>query len=102
MPSGAGIIVYRGARDTVYRIKYVDGGGRQVMETLGGEREGWTRKKAEAELRERLVRRRLVEAFGPMPLGAIRPRHVAEYVAGVSSSYSAATVNRDVDLLHAI
>jgi hypothetical protein len=40
----------------VWRIKYADSGGRQVMETLGLEREGWTRCKAEAELRERLVR----------------------------------------------
>jgi integrase len=113
------------------------------METLGPEREGWNRKKAEAELRERLVRverkayrrpapltfgeyaaawfregpkrrgwkpsttsqyrsveERLVEHFGPIPLQAIRPRHIAEYVAG--SKQGAAVVGRDVDLLHAI
>jgi hypothetical protein len=46
--------------------------GRQVMETLGPEREGWTGRKAEAELRERLVR---VEKRGwrrPAPLTFFR------------------------------
>jgi site-specific recombinase XerC len=33
-----------------------DADGRQQMETLGAERDGWTRRKAESELRERLVR----------------------------------------------
>ena len=124
MPRGAALIPYHGKRGTVWRIKYADAEGRQVMETLGPEREGWDRKKAEAELRERLVRverkgyrrpkptrfrdyaetwfsegerrrqwkpatvrayrfvrERLVDHFGPMPLGAIRPRHVAAFVA---------------------
>jgi integrase len=145
MPSGACVIRYAGKRGVVFRIKYADAEGRQVMETLGPEREGWTERKAEAELRERLVRverrgwrrpapltfseyaetwfsegesrrrwklatvaqyrsikQRLVEHFGPMPLAAIRPRHVAEYVAAASASYGAATVSRDVSLLHAI
>lgn len=56
MPSGAGVIRYEGKRGVVWRIKYADATGLQVMETLGPEREGWTRRKAEAELRERLVR----------------------------------------------
>jgi integrase len=143
--SGAGVIRYDGKRGVVWRIKYLDAAGKQVMETLGPEREGWTEKKAEAELRERLVRverknyrrpgpltfatyaetwfsegkatrgwqdstaaqyrsvrRRLVDHFGPMPLAAIRPRHVAEYVASASSELGAETVSRDVSLLHAI
>ena len=37
-------------------MKYVDADGQQVMETVGAERDGVTRKQAEAELRERLVR----------------------------------------------
>lgn len=145
MPRGAAVIPYHGKRGTVWRIKYADADDRQVMETLGPEREGWTRKKAEAELRERLVRverksyrrpapltfseyattwfaegatrrrwkpstvaqyrsleRRLVEHFGPIPLGAIRPRHIAEYVADKSGEYGASVVVRDVALLHAI
>jgi integrase len=56
MPSGAAVIPYHGKRGTTWRIKYVDADGCQVMETLGAERGGWTRRKAEAELRERLVR----------------------------------------------
>jgi hypothetical protein len=132
-------------RGVVWRIKYADADGRQVMETLGPEREGWTGRKAGAELRERLVRveargwrrpapltfagyaetwfaegaarrrwksatvaqyrsvrRRLVDHFGPFPLAAIRPRHVAEYVAEATGDLGAATVSRDVSLLHAI
>jgi integrase len=144
MPSGA-VVRYDGKRGTVWRIKYDDADGLQVMETLGPEREGWTEKKARTELRERLVRverkgyrrpaplsfaeyaetwfaegasrrrwktstakqyrsarRRLVEHFGPMPLAAIRPRHVAAFVAEVSKDYAANTVHRDVSTLHAI
>jgi integrase len=37
-----------------------------------------------------------------MPLAAIRPRHVAAFVAEVSKDYAAETVNRDVSILHAI
>jgi integrase len=55
MPDGAGVIVYEGKRGRVFRVKFRDAGGRQVMETLGRESEGWTRKKAEEELRARLV-----------------------------------------------
>lgn len=145
MPSGACVVEYRGKRGTVWRVKYADADGRQVMETVGAERDGVTRKQAEAELRERLVRverrgyrrpkpitfaeyarawfeegetrrrwrsstvlqyrsirRRLVDHFGVMPLAAIRPRHVAEYVAEQSGDLGAATVSRDVSILHAI
>jgi integrase len=56
MPRGAAVIPYDGKRGRVWRVKYADADGKQVMETLGAEAEGWTRRKAEAELRERLVR----------------------------------------------
>jgi Phage integrase, N-terminal SAM-like domain len=49
-------------------VKYADADGQQVQETVGAERDGATRKQAEAELRERLVR---VERKGyrrPKPL----------------------------------
>jgi integrase len=65
---GAGVIRYAGKRGVVWRIKYVDAEGTQVQETLGPESEGWTRKKAKAELRERMVK---VEKKGwrkPSPL----------------------------------
>jgi integrase len=143
MPSGACVLRYQGARGVVWRVKYRDASGKQVMETLGPEQEGWNRRKAEAELRERLVRverkgyrrpapltfaeyaerwfsegerrrgwkpstalqyrtvrARLVDHFGPMSLAAIRPRDVAAYVA--SLTLGAATISRDVSLLHAI
>jgi integrase len=143
MPRGAAVVEYRGKRGTVWRIKYADADGKQAMETIGAERDGVTRKKAEAELRERLVRverksyrrpspttfanytatwleegktrrrwakrtvvqyrsilKRLGEFFGPMPLGAIRPRHVAEYVAEQRKQFEASTVSRDVSVLH--
>ena len=145
MPSGACIIAYRGKRDTTWFVKFQDADGRQVKQRLGPEGEGWTKRKAERELRHRLadverkawrkpraltfaeyagtwfaegekrrrwkpttvaqyrsVRERLVAEFGPLSLDAIRPRHVAAYVAAMSDSYGAATVSRDVSVLHAI
>ena len=68
MPRGAAVVEYRGKRGTVWRIKYADADGKQAMATIGAERAGVTRKKGEAELRERLVR---VERKGyrrPRPL----------------------------------
>jgi integrase len=56
MPRGAAVIKYEGKRGVVFRIKYTDGAGRQVQETLGPAAEGWSRTKAKAELRERLVK----------------------------------------------
>ena len=56
------------ARGTVWRIKFADADGKQVMETVGKEADGVTRKVADAALRERLVR---VERMGyrrPRPL----------------------------------
>ena len=50
MPRGAAVLEYRGKRGRVRRIKYSDADGKQMMETLGPEREGWNRRKAEAEL----------------------------------------------------
>jgi len=55
MPSGACVVRYEGARGVVWRIKYADADGKQVMETVGAERDSVTRKHAEAELRERLA-----------------------------------------------
>ena len=112
------------------------------METVGAERDGWTKAKAEAELRERLVRverkgyrrpermtfgpyartwleqaekrrgwkpstrttrrrqvRRLGERFEAQALGAIKPRHVAEYVdERLSEGDMPATIGGDLDV----
>jgi integrase len=45
---------YEGKRGVVWRIRYRDASGRRILETLGKE-PAWTRKKAETELRRRLV-----------------------------------------------
>jgi site-specific recombinase XerD len=55
VPSGAAVIRYDGARGLVWRIKYIDGNGRQVKETLGRAKDGWTKRRAEAALRARLT-----------------------------------------------
>ncbi len=55
MPSGSAVIRYDGKRGTVWRIKYVDADGHQVMETLGSKRDGWTETKAERALGARLA-----------------------------------------------
>jgi integrase len=68
MASGSGVIEYQGKRGTVWRIKYRDADGRQVMETVGGERDGVTRKQAASELRERLVRVERRHYRKPQPL----------------------------------
>jgi len=68
MPSGSAVIRYDGKRGIVWRIKYADAAGQQVMETVGAERDGVTRKQAEAELRERLVRVERKAYRRPKPL----------------------------------
>lgn len=45
---------YKGQRGVVWRIRYQDATGRRVLETLGKE-PAWNRKRAQAELRRRLV-----------------------------------------------
>jgi integrase len=45
---------YEGTRGVVWRIRYRDASGRRIMETLGKE-PAWNRKRAEKELRRRLV-----------------------------------------------
>jgi integrase len=144
MPSGAAVIRYAGKRGVVWRVKYADATGAQIMETLGREPE-CDRRKAERELRHRLtdverkrwqrpkpitfrlyaeswyeacqrrrdwrpstvkIRRkvldRLLEYFGPMRLGSVRPSHVAHYVASALTTYAPATVTQDVGVLHDI
>jgi len=55
MPSGACVLRYEGARGVVWRVKYRDATGKQVMETVGHERDGWTRRKAERALGAKLA-----------------------------------------------
>jgi len=61
MPSGAAVIEYHGKRGTVYRAKFRDTEGAQVMRTLGRAADGWTRQRAEREigkLLDKVVRER--------------------------------------------
>ena len=55
MPRGACVIPYDGKRGRVWRVKYADADGKQVMETLGSERDGWTQRKAERSLGAKLA-----------------------------------------------
>jgi integrase len=55
MPEGACVIRYVGKRGVVWYLKFVDAAGTQIKERLGREKDGWTRRKAEAALRHRLA-----------------------------------------------
>lgn len=68
MPRCAAVVPRTGKRGTTWSIKYQDASGEQVWERLGTDREGWTRRKAEAELRERLVRVERKNWRRPRPL----------------------------------
>ena len=52
--SGA-VVEHRSARGPVFRLRYADASGRRVCETLGLKAEGWTQRRAEQALSERLV-----------------------------------------------
>lgn len=82
MASGC-VIERRGPRGLVYYAKYRDASGVQVKERLGSPAEGWTRRKADAALRQRLVR---VEQEGYK-----RPPRVsfAEFADGWLADYTA-------------
>ena len=45
MPRGAAVVRYEGKRGRVWRIKYRDAAGKQVLETLGPE-PPWTERQA--------------------------------------------------------
>lgn len=55
MPAQAAVMKYAGKRGTTWSIKYRDASGKQIREGLGKASDGWTKKKAEAALRARLV-----------------------------------------------
>jgi len=56
MPSGACVIRREGKRGVVvWSVKYRDADGRQVKERLGRDADGWTERKAKAELEARLT-----------------------------------------------
>jgi hypothetical protein len=53
--NGGSVIRYEGARGTTWRIKFRDATGRQVMESVGREADGWTERKAQRALGARLA-----------------------------------------------
>jgi len=55
MRDGACVIRYDGKRGTVWRLKYRDANSVQVQETLGRAADGWSKRKAEEQLRARLT-----------------------------------------------
>ncbi|HUP22978.1 MAG TPA: tyrosine-type recombinase/integrase [Thermoanaerobaculia bacterium] len=74
---------YEGTHGVVWRIRYRDASGRRVLETLGKE-PAWSRKRAEQELRRRLVD---IEREGyvhpeKITLAAFCERWLSEYLPG--------------------
>jgi integrase len=74
---------YQGTRGVVWRIRYRDATGRRILETLGKE-PAWSRKRAEAELRHRLVdvERDGYQAPGKLTFAAFTQRWLAEHLPG--------------------
>jgi integrase len=82
MPRGAAVVRYEGKRGAVWRIKYRDAAGKQVLETLGPE-PPWTERKAERELGKRLAA--VDEGFRKperVTFGEFAGRFVREYLPG--------------------
>jgi integrase len=84
MPSGAAVIRYAGKRGVVWRIKYADATGRQVMETFGPEREGWNGQRAERELGKRLdrVERERYRKPRKLTFAVFAARFLVDYLPG--------------------
>ena len=82
MPRRSGsVVLHTATRGVVVRLRYQDGSGRRVCETLGLEQDGWTQRRAEEALRERLVdvkRDRLTKA---------RPLRFDEYARDALETY---------------
>ena len=74
---------YEGKRGVVWRVRYRDASGRRILETLGKE-PAWNRKKAETELRRRLVdvERDGYRAPDKQTFAAFAERWLTEYLPG--------------------
>jgi integrase len=82
MPRGAAVVRYRGKRGAVWRIKYRDAAGEQMLETLGPE-PPWTERKAQRELGKRLAA--VDEGFRKpdrVTFGDFAERFVNDYLPG--------------------
>jgi integrase len=78
------VVRYEGRRGLVFRIKYRDATGRQVMETLGPAAAGWTERMARRELRNRLtdVQRDGYRKPERLTFEAFAERFKADYLPG--------------------
>ena len=74
---------YQGPRGVVWRIRYRDATGRRILETLGKE-PAWTHKRAQTELRRRLVdvERDHYTAPDKTTFAAFADRWLTEYLPG--------------------
>lgn len=82
MPRGAAVVRYEGKRGDVWRIKYRDAAGKQVLETLGPEPPG-TERMAQRELGKRLAA--VDEGFRKpdrVTFGDFAQRFVDDYLPG--------------------
>src|SRR6266542_106604 len=82
MPRGAAVVRYEGKRGAVWRIKYRDAAGKQVLETLGAE-PPWTERMAQRELGKRLAA--VDEGFRKpdhVTFGDFADRFVHDYLPG--------------------
>jgi integrase len=82
MPRGAAVVRYEGKRGPVWRIKYRDAAGKQVLETLGPE-PPWTERMAQRELGKRLAA--VDEGFRKpdrVTFGDFADRFVSDYLPG--------------------
>jgi len=74
---------YEGKRGVSWRIRYRDASGRRILETLGKE-PAWNRKRAETELRRRLVdvERAGYRAPDKLTFAEFAERWLSEYLPG--------------------
>jgi integrase len=82
MPRGAAVVRYEGKRGPVWRVKYRDAAGKQVLETLGPE-PPWTERLAQRELGKRLAA--VDEGFRKpdrVTFGDFADRFVSDYLPG--------------------
>ena len=82
MPRGAAVVRYEGKRGAVWRVKYRDAAGKQVLETLGPD-PPWTERMAQRELGKRLAA--VDEGFRKpdrVTFGDFAQRFVRDYMPG--------------------
>jgi integrase len=93
------VLVYEGKRGKSFRIRYTDGSGRRVKETLGSAQDGWNAKRAEEALQDRLsdVRRSGYRApDASAKFGPFAEEWVETYIAAKGLKHSTAEGYRHI------